>query len=154
MFHIILIEPEIPPNTGNLIRLSANTGTELNLIHPLGFTLNDKHLKRAGLDYHEGARVHQHLNFEAFREAINPKRLFAFSTKGKNCYADIHYQPGDAFVFGPETRGLSKSFLESCDPSHILRIPMLPNNRSLNLSNSVAIVVYEAWRQQGFSGGL
>jgi len=153
MFHIVLFEPEIPPNTGNIIRLCANTGAQLHLIEPLGFEPDDKKLKRAGLDYHLWTSVKKHPNFEAFVTQVQPQRLFAFSTHGTNNYAAINYQTDDAFLFGPETRGLPKALLAALPATHILRIPMLPNNRSLNLSNAAAIVLYEAWRQHNFMGG-
>lgn len=147
MFHIILYEPEIPPNTGNIIRLCANTGACLHLIEPLGFELDDKKLRRAGLDYHEFASVKKYKNLKEFYEQINPKRTFAMSTKGKTCYFDTKFFDGDAFLFGPETRGLPLSILKTFSSDKILRIPMLPHSRSLNLSNSVAVVLYEALRQ-------
>jgi tRNA (cytidine/uridine-2'-O-)-methyltransferase len=150
MFHCILYQPEIPPNTGNIIRLCANTNVQLHLIHPLGFTLDDKKLKRAGLDYHEWARVQEYPTLTACLEKVQPPRLFACSTKGKYCYTKPSYQAGDAFLFGPETRGLPASLLEEFAPEHILRIPMYPGNRSLNLSNAVAVIIYEAWRQLRF----
>lgn len=152
MFHVVLQEPEIPPNTGNVIRLCANTGAHLHLIHPLGFELDDARLKRAGLDYHEFADIRQHADFETFRQAVNPRRIFALSTKGYRVYSDAEIQPGDALVFGPETRGLAPDFLASLPEAQRLFIPMRPGNRSLNLSNAVAIVLYEAWRQQGHAG--
>lgn len=151
MFNIVLFEPEIPPNTGNIIRLCANTGCQLHLIEPMGFALDDKQLRRAGLDYHEFATIKIHANWPAFIEQEKPERLFACSTKGKQCYAKIPYQGGDYFVFGPETRGLPNDILLSCAEKMILRIPMRANSRSLNLSNSVAIIIYEAWRQLDFS---
>jgi tRNA (cytidine/uridine-2'-O-)-methyltransferase len=150
MFHCILYQPEIPPNTGNIIRLCANTHVQLHLIHPLGFTLDDKKLKRAGLDYHEWASVQEYPSLVAFMEKVQPLRLFACSTKGTHCYADHAYQAGDAFLFGPETRGLPQSLLDELLPEQVIRIPMFPGNRSLNLSNAVAIIIYEAWRQLGF----
>lgn len=149
-FHIVLFEPEIPPNTGNIIRLCANTGAQLHLIQPLGFELDDARLQRAGLDYHEWASVQIHVDFTAFQTKVAPKRIFAYSTKGTTYYSDAHYQTGDALLFGPETRGLPSNILQTFPPQHILRIPMLPQSRSLNLSNAVALVLYEAWRQQGF----
>lgn len=152
MFHVVLQEPEIPPNTGNVIRLCANTGAHLHLIHPLGFELDDARLKRAGLDYHEFADIRQHADFGAFRQAMTPRRIFALSTKGCRVYSDAEFQPGDALVFGPETRGLAPDFLASLPEARRLFIPMRPGNRSLNLSNAVAIVLYEAWRQQGHAG--
>jgi tRNA (cytidine/uridine-2'-O-)-methyltransferase len=154
MFHLILHEPEIPPNTGNAIRLCANTGIQLHLIQPLGFSLEDKQLRRAGLDYHEWATVKIHANFTTFLETEQPGRIFAYSTKGQQCYASVQYQPGDAFLFGSETRGLPASVRDSLNPEQILRIPMRVNQRSLNLSNAAAVVLFEAWRQQGFPGGL
>lgn len=151
MFHCALYQPEIPPNTGNIIRLCANAGVQLHLIHPLGFELEDKKLKRAGLDYHEWARVQEHDSLTAFLEAVQPSRWFACSTKGQTSYADQHYQTGDAFLFGPETRGLPLTVLKDLPPERIIRIPMQSGNRSLNLSNAVAIIIYEAWRQVGFN---
>jgi len=152
MFHCLLYEPEIPPNTGNIIRLCANTGTQLHLIQPLGFVLDDKRLRRAGLDYHEWASVREHASLTACLDSVQPQRVFACSTKGQQSYAAVAYQPGDAFLFGPETRGLPASVLANLPAEQILRIPMCPGNRSLNLSNAVAILLYEAWRQQDFAG--
>lgn len=152
MFHVVLYQPEIPPNTGNIIRLCANSGAQLHLIKPLGFSPTNSKLKRAGLDYHDWASVHQHENLYAFKETVRPARLFAISTRGKRNYADVPYQPGDALLFGPETRGLPQTLLDTLPKDLILRIPLQPYNRSLNLSNAVAIVLYEAWRQQGFAG--
>jgi tRNA (cytidine/uridine-2'-O-)-methyltransferase len=152
MFHVVLYQPEIPPNTGNIIRLCANSGAQLHLIRPLGFSPTDSKLKRAGLDYHDWASVHQHENLDAFKETVRPPRLFAISTRGARNYAEASYQPGDALLFGPETRGLPQSVLDALPQDHTLRIPMQPHNRSLNLSNAVAVVLYEAWRQQGFAG--
>jgi tRNA (cytidine/uridine-2'-O-)-methyltransferase len=152
MYHVVLFEPEIPPNTGNIIRLCANCGSQLHLIRPLGFDMSDKQLRRAGLDYHEFAEVQIHENLAAFIESIQPKRLLACSTKGGQDYTGIQYEPGDALLFGPETRGLPLEVLESLPAENCLRIPMAPNNRSLNLANAVSIIVYEAWRQQGFEG--
>jgi len=154
MFHIVLFEPEIPPNTGNIIRLCANTGSQLHLIHPLGFDLEDKQLRRAGLDYHEWATVIQHVNFQDFLTQQNPARLFAYSTKGAARYDQMQYQANDYFLFGPETRGLPASILDIFSSENILRIPMVAGNRSLNLSNAVAVVLYEAWRQMGFDPRL
>ncbi|MBF2760883.1 MAG: tRNA (uridine(34)/cytosine(34)/5-carboxymethylaminomethyluridine(34)-2'-O)-methyltransferase TrmL [Ectothiorhodospiraceae bacterium AqS1] len=152
MFHVVLYQPEIPPNTGNIIRLCANTGCSLHLIHPLGFYLNDAHLRRAGLDYHEAAQVQEHDDFDAFLSRIRPPRVFAFSTRaGASCFA-TDFKTGDAFVFGPETRGLPTHMLDRFPCERQLRIPMRPNNRSINLSNSVAVVCYEAWRQCAFEG--
>lgn len=155
MFHVVLVEPEIPPNTGNIIRLCANTGAQLHLIEPLGFPLEDSKLKRAGLDYHEYASMLVHKNWEAFlsNQQPNPARMFAMTTHGSGSFANAHFQAGDFFVFGAETRGLAKEIRESFPLEQRIRLPMRPDNRSLNLSNTVAIVVYEAWRQQGFVGG-
>jgi len=153
MFHVVLYQPEIPPNTGNVIRLCANAGATLHLIHPLGFELDDARLRRAGLDYHEYAQVRAHDSLETFIEEIKPTRLLACSTHGRTAYADVQYQADDALLFGPETRGLPKALLESLPAEQRLRIPMLPDNRSLNLSNAVSIILYEAWRQHGFTGG-
>lgn len=152
MFHVALLEPEIPPNTGNIIRLCANTGNQLHLIQPLGFEPDDKQLRRAGLDYHDWVQIQQHENFPLFLSQMQGRRIFAFSTKGSKYYQEITYQPEDIFLFGPETRGLPADVL--LQATECLRIPMVPNNRSLNLANSVAIVLYEAWRQNGFKGAL
>jgi tRNA (cytidine/uridine-2'-O-)-methyltransferase len=154
MLHVILYQPEIPPNTGNIIRLCANTGATLHLIRPLGFELSAARVKRAGLDYHELARVHEHADLDSFIKDVAPMRLFAVSTRGRRCYADGTFQDGDAFLFGPETRGLPRALLDSLPPECVLRIPMRPDNRSLNLSNAVAVIVYEAWRQINFDGGV
>lgn len=153
MLHIVLFEPEIPPNTGNIIRLCANTGAQLHLVHPLGFAWQDARLRRAGLDYHEWASVRHYETFEALLEQAAFTRLLAFSTRGARAYHDIAYRVGDALLFGPETRGLPASMLGRLPPEHVLRIPMRPQQRSLNLSNAVAVVLYEAWRQLGFAGG-
>ena len=152
MFDIVLFEPEIPPNTGNIIRLCANSGTRLHLIQPLGFQFDDRQLRRAGLDYHEWAEVRLHRDLAAYRAEVAPARLFAFSTRGTRFYHRVAYQPGDALLFGPETRGLPASVLDALPTGHCLRVPMRPNSRSLNLANTVALVVYEAWRQCGFAG--
>jgi len=152
MFHIILYEPEIPPNTGNIIRLCANTGARLHLIEPLGFELDDARLKRAGLDYHEYAQVSRYASLEECIHQLQPPRLFGFSTHGKRNVFDVKFQAGDAFLFGPETRGLPAELRAELGEESVLRMPMLPVNRSLNLANAVAVVVYEAWRQQGFEG--
>jgi len=154
MFHVVLYEPEIPPNTGNIIRLCANSGSKLHLIHPLGFLLDDKRLRRAGLDYHEWAEVREHRSLADFESAVRPPRLFACSTRGERDYTQAAFRPGDALLFGPETRGLPQAVLDRLPRAHCLRIPMLPNSRSLNLSNAVAVMVYEAWRQQGFAGAV
>ncbi len=153
MFHIVLFEPEIPPNTGNIIRLCANTGSTLHLIHPLGFTLDDKRLRRAGLDYREWVGVQEHKSMAAFMSACQPARLFACTTRASQYYTDAAYEAGDALLFGPETRGLPQSLLDELPPEQLIRIPMLPENRSMNLSNAAAVILYEAWRQQGFAGG-
>ena len=156
MFRIVLVAPEIPPNTGNIIRLSANTGCELHLVEPLGFTLEDKHMIRAGLDYHEYATVKVHKSFDAFLESEHPNRnpMFAMTTKGSHPFADSHFLPGDWFVFGSEGHGLPDNIRNSFPEQQRIRLPMRPHNRSLNLSNTVAITVYEAWRQNNYEGGL
>lgn len=157
MFDVILYQPEIPPNTGNVIRLCANTGARLHLIRPLGFTLEDAQLRRAGLDYHEYAELRVHDSLDAALAAIaeanaTAPRLFALSTRNATRYDRVAFAPGDAFLFGPETRGLPEDVLTSLPDGQRLRLPMRPDNRSLNLSNAVAVVVFEAWRQQGFAG--
>ena len=152
MFHIVLVQPEIPPNTGNIIRLAANTGARLHLVEPLGFTMDDRQLRRAGLDYHEYAHVQVHKNFEALKEALTGRRLFALSTRGTRNYASVEFRVGDAFVFGAETRGLPQELLQEFPAELQLRLPMLAGNRSVNLSNAAAVVVFEAWRQIGFLG--
>ncbi len=154
MFNIVLFEPEIPPNTGNIIRLCANTGSSLHLIHPLGFELDDKRLRRAGLDYHEWADLQEHASLDAFLQRIAPHNLYACSTKGRQFYTDAKFDKGDALLFGPESRGLPQSLLERLASDKLLRIPMLAESRSLNLSNAVAVILYEAWRQQGFEGAI
>ncbi len=151
MFHVVLYQPEIPPNTGNIIRLCANTGSALHLIRPLGFELDDRRLRRAGLDYHEWASVSVHDSLEAFRDRVKPARLWPVSTRGCRRYDAVDYRQGDAFLFGPETRGLPDSVLQASGLDAVLRVPMRESSRSLNLSNSVAVLVYEAWRQQGFA---
>jgi tRNA (cytidine/uridine-2'-O-)-methyltransferase len=153
MFDVILYQPEIPPNTGNIIRLCANTGARLHLVKPLGFTLEDKQLLRAGLDYHEFATLTVHENWADCVEQLKICRLFAVSTKGRQQYDLVAFRAGDAFVFGPESRGLPAEILGSVVEDQRIRVPMVPGNRSLNLSNAVAIVVYEAWRQVGFGIG-
>jgi tRNA (cytidine/uridine-2'-O-)-methyltransferase len=155
MFHVVLVEPEIPPNTGNVIRLCANTGAQLHLVQPLGFDLDDKQLRRAGLDYHEYATVKVHASFDAMfaAERPDPARMYALTTKASRRFADVAFEPGDWFVFGSETRGLSPALRERFALQQQLRLPMRPGNRSLNLSNAVAVVVYEAWRQCGYAGG-
>ncbi len=150
MINVVLVEPEIPPNTGNIIRLCANTGFKLHLVHPLGFQMQEKRLRRAGLDYHELASVKEHPSLEEFLNQCDVDRVVAFSTKGKTQYTDWQFQASDTMLFGSETKGLPDSFLASLPDEKILRIPMRPDSRSMNLSNSVAIAVYEAWRQLGF----
>ena len=153
MFHVVLFQPEIPGNAGNVIRLTANTGTKLHLVKPLGFNLQDRHLARAGLDYHDLAEVAVHENWEACLAALKDKRLFFVSTHGSTRHDTPRYQAGDAFVFGPETRGLPPEMLERAPTERRIRLPMVKGNRSLNLSNTVAVLVFEAWRQNGFPGG-
>ncbi|MCK5262226.1 MAG: tRNA (uridine(34)/cytosine(34)/5-carboxymethylaminomethyluridine(34)-2'-O)-methyltransferase TrmL [Gammaproteobacteria bacterium] len=155
MFNIVLYQPEIPPNTGNIIRLCANTGCHLHLIEPLGFDLDDKKLRRAGLDYHEWAKVQTHPSLRACTSKLaHSGSIYAISTRGTQSYSEINYSPGDTLIFGPETRGLPQDYLDSLAPENILRLPMLKNSRSLNLSNTAAIVVYEALRQTAFKGLL
>ena len=153
MFHIVLVHPEIPPNTGNVIRLAANTGCQLHLIEPLGFSMEDRLMRRAGLDYHEYAEVKRHRNWDTFLKDQQPapERCFALTTKGTVSVHDTRFQPGDWLFFGSETAGLPSELREWFAPSQRLRLTMRPNQRSLNLSNSVAITVYEAWRQNGFT---
>lgn len=153
MFDVILYQPEIPPNTGNIIRLCANTGARLHLVKPLGFTLEDKQLLRAGLDYHEFATITVHESWAECADRFKDRRLFAVSTKGTQRYDLVEYAAGDAFVFGPESRGLPPEILGLVAGPQCIRVPMIPGNRSLNLSNAVAVVVYEAWRQLGFGAG-
>lgn len=153
MFHIALFEPQVPPNTGNIIRLVANNGCCLHLIEPMAFDLEEKNLRRAGLDYHDLAKVFRYPDYLEFVAAMQGRRIFACTTKGGQPYDKMIYQPGDVLLFGPETSGLPPEILNSIDPDRHLRIPMMPNNRSLNLSNAAAIISYEAWRQQGFDGG-
>jgi len=150
MFHVVLYEPEIPPNTGNAIRLCANAGARLHLIKPLGFRVDDKNLQRSGLDYHDLADVHIHADLEACLRALRGSRVTAVETGGHRCYAEFAYRAGDAFLFGPETRGLPEEVRERIGRENSLYIPMRAGSRSLNLSNAVAVLVYEAWRQQGF----
>ena len=152
MFHIVLFEPEIPPNAGNVIRLCANTGSTLHLVRPLGFTIDDARVKRAGLDYHEMARVRQHDSFEACLGELNRRRVFAVETGGGARYDEARFAAGDAFLFGRETSGLPGEILAGWPREQLIRLPMVPGNRSLNLSNAVAVVVFEAWRQLGFTG--
>jgi tRNA (cytidine/uridine-2'-O-)-methyltransferase len=151
VFHVVVLEPEIPPNTGNLIRLAANTGCELHLIKPLGFRMDRKSVRRAGLDYDELATVHVHDNYTAARAAL-PGRWFAIETGGGRRHVDATFQPGDVLLFGSERRGLPPEVLSTIDPAQVLSLPMRAGNRSLNLANAAAIAVYEAWRQQGFAG--
>ena len=152
MLHVVLHQPEIPPNTGNVIRLCANTGAQLHLVGPLGFELDDARLRRAGLDYHEYAQVSVHADLPAYLAAAKPARLFALSTRGTRRYDTVRYDDGDALLFGSETRGLPAEVISALPPEQRIRLPMRPDNRSLNLSNAVAVVVYEAWRQAGFDG--
>ena len=153
MFSVILYEPEIPPNTGNIIRLCANTGAGLHLVEPLGFELDEPRLKRAGLDYHEFASVRTHASLDACLEALGAPRVFALSTRNATRYDRVEYRAGDALLFGPETRGLPQDVLDALPDGQRLRLPMREGNRSLNLSNAAAVVVYEAWRQLGFADG-
>lgn len=156
MFHIVLVEPEIPPNTGNVIRLCANTGCTLHLVEPLGFSLDDRQLRRAGLDYHEYAPLQTHASWDALIAALQPRpeRMFAFTTRGSRLIGSVRFEAGDCFVFGAETRGLPEAVRERFAPEQRLRLPMREGQRSLNLSNSVAVTVFEAWRQQDYAGGL
>lgn len=153
MFHVVLFQPEIPPNAGNVIRLTANTGCKLHLVKPLGFNLEDRQLARAGLDYHDLAQVSVHESWQDCLAALKDVRLFFVSTRGGIRFDTPRYQPGDGFVFGPETRGLPQDMLESAPPERRIRLPMVAGNRSLNLSNAVAVMVFEAWRQNGYAGG-
>ena len=155
MFHVVLVEPEIPPNTGNIIRLCANTGVQLHLIEPLGFPLDDAKMRRAGLAYQQYAKVQVHADWASFlaKQQPDPKRMFALTTHGSSNFAETQFLAGDVFVFGAETRGLAPELRNSFAESQRIRVPMRPENRSLNLSNTVAIVVYEAWRQHGYAGG-
>jgi tRNA (cytidine/uridine-2'-O-)-methyltransferase len=154
MFHVVLYEPEIPANTGNIIRLCANTGAQLHLIRPLGFELDDKKLRRAGLDYHEWVSVKEYESLDAFIETVKPRRLFALSTKGSQLVSDVSFMDQDALLFGPETRGIPELILKKMATGNRLYLPMKAESRSLNLSNTVAIVLYEAWRQLSFAGAL
>ena len=154
MLHIVLFEPEIPPNTGNIIRLAANTGSRLHLIEPLGFKLDEKSVNRAGMDYREIQDLQLHKSWEDFLATEMPERIFALSTKGARTHSDTQFQSGDYLLFGPESRGLPASIRESLPPERVLRIPMVANSRSMNLSNAVAVMVYEAWRQLGYAGAL
>lgn len=152
MLNIVLYQPEIPPNTGNIIRLCANTGYRLHLIEPLGFVWDDKRLRRAGLDYHEFTEIQRHHDYAAFLACEQPTRLFALTTKGTPAHSDIQYQAGDYLLFGPETRGLPPEILDAMLPEQKIRLPMCPESRSMNLSNTVAVVVFESWRQLGYPG--
>jgi len=153
MFHVVLVAPEIPPNTGNIIRLCANTGARLHLVEPLGFSVSEAAVRRAGMDYAELASVTVHPDWAACRAALGEARLFALTTRGTRRPASADFRPGDAFVFGAESKGLAPELLEQIPPEHRLRLPMVPGNRSLNLSNAVAVLVFEAWRQNGYAGG-
>lgn len=155
MFHVVLVEPEIPPNTGNVIRLCANTGAQLHLVEPLGFPLDDARMRRAGLDYHEVAQMRVHKDWAAFVADLQPApaRMFAFTTHGSSVFSNLNFLPGDVFVFGSETRGLAPELRESFPPAQRIRLPMREGNRSMNLSNAVAVTVFEAWRQQSYAGG-
>ncbi len=154
MFDVVLYQPEIPPNTGNIIRLCANSGARLHLVEPLGFSVSDRHLRRAGLDYHEQAVMTVHRHWEDCRLALSGRRWFVMTSHGRGPHTRFAYRPGDVFLFGQETRGLPAAVREAFDTEHWLRLPMRPGNRSLNLSNAVAVMVYEAWRQQGFDGAI
>ncbi|MCQ8229534.1 MULTISPECIES: tRNA (uridine(34)/cytosine(34)/5-carboxymethylaminomethyluridine(34)-2'-O)-methyltransferase TrmL [Pantoea] len=154
MLNIVLFEPEIPPNTGNIIRLCANTGFQLHLIEPLGFAWDDKRLRRAGLDYHEYTALKKHANYAAFLATEAPQRMFALTTKGTPAHSAVSYQKGDYLVFGPESRGLPAEILNALPAEQKIRIPMMAESRSMNLSNAVSVVVYEAWRQLDYAGAL
>ena len=156
MFHIVLVHPEIPPNTGNIIRLAANTGCQLHLIEPLGFSMDDRLLQRAGLDYHEHARVLRHASWKEFVDRVQPdaQRCFAFTTRGQIAHSAVEWRAGDFLVFGSETAGLPTDLRETFPGHRLVRLPLLPNQRSLNLSNAAAVAVFEAWRQQGFAGSI
>lgn len=154
MINIVLFEPEIPPNTGNIIRLCANTGFSLHLIEPLGFAWDDKRLRRAGLDYHEFTAIRRHANYQAFLDSEQPERLFALTTKGTPAHSAVAWQAGDYLMFGPESRGIPAEILNSLPAMQKIRIPMVAQSRSMNLSNSVAVVIYEAWRQLDYAGAL
>lgn len=152
MFHLILYQPEIPPNTGNVIRLCANVGATLHLVHPLGFVVDEARVRRAGLDYREMATVKEHEDLANCLDVLKESRIFALTTKGTSSFFDARFVSGDAFLLGPETRGLPPTVLDSMSRDHVLRLPLMPDNRSLNLSNTAAVVLYEAWRQQDFEG--
>ena len=153
MFEVVLYTPEIPPNAGNVIRLCANTGMRLHLVEPLGFSMDDRQLKRAGLDYHEMVNVLVHPDWDACRAALSLGRVFAFTTRATRSYTTVRYSAGDVLLFGPETAGLPEAVLQTLPEEQCVRLPMIPGNRSINLSNAVAVAVYEAWRQNGFAGG-
>ncbi|MBT1449819.1 tRNA (uridine(34)/cytosine(34)/5-carboxymethylaminomethyluridine(34)-2'-O)-methyltransferase TrmL [Glaciecola sp. XM2] len=150
MLDVVLYQPEIPPNTGNIIRLCANTGYQLHLIEPLGFDWEEKKVRRAGLDYHEFAKVKRHASLQDYLDSAKPKRVFACTTKGKTFHSDVQYEAADALLFGPETRGLPEDIIFALPPECRVRIPMSPDSRSMNLSNAVAVFVYESWRQLGY----
>lgn len=152
MLHVVLFEPEIPPNTGNIIRLCANTGFQLHLIEPLGFELDEKRVRRAGLDYHDLANVKIHKNWDAFVSDVNPPNAYAITTKGTRWHTQVEFKEGDAIIMGPETRGLPEAMLDTLSQNEKIRIPMVPDSRSLNLSNATAVIVFEAWRQLSFEG--
>lgn len=154
MFTIVLYQPEIPPNTGNIIRLCANTGADLHLVKPLGFPLDSSKMKRAGLDYHEFAKLTVHENFDDFLKALEGRRIFALTTKGSTRPDEVSFREGDVLLFGPETRGLPAKVLDSLPAGQKIRLPMMPDSRSMNLSNTVAVILFEAWRQNGFAGGI
>lgn len=154
MLDIVLYQPEIPPNTGNIIRLCANTGFTLHLIEPIGFDLDDKKLRRAGLDYLEFQSLQVHKNWKTYIETVKPNTIYGLSTKGKNCFSNVIYKPGDCLLFGPETRGLPADLRQSLGEDNVIRLPMQPDSRSINLSNAVSIVTYEAWRQLDFAGSF
>lgn len=154
MFTIVLYQPEIPPNTGNIIRLCANTGADLHLVKPLGFPLDSSKMKRAGLDYHEFAKLTVHENFEDYLKALEGRRIFALTTKGSTRPDEVSFREGDVLLFGPETRGLPAEVLDSLPAGQKIRLPMMPGSRSMNLSNTVAVILFEAWRQNGFAGGV
>ena len=153
MFNIVLFEPEIPPNTGNIIRLCANTGCQLHLIKPLGFDMEEKALRRAGLDYHEWANVRIHENYQDFLEKEQPEKIYALTTKGRSTHSETSFKEGDFLMFGPETRGLPDDIREQIPFEQWLRLPMMESSRSMNLSNTVAVMIFEAWRQNGYAGG-
>jgi tRNA (cytidine/uridine-2'-O-)-methyltransferase len=154
MFHVVLFQPEIPPNTGNIIRLCANTGCTLHLVKPLGFPLDDAKMRRAGLDYHEYANMQVHEDWQACATALGNRRIYVMTTRGSQRYDTISYQAGDVFLFGRESAGLPAELRDSFPPEQRIKLPMMPDNRSLNLSNAVAVTVFEAWRQHGFAGGM